>query len=180
MSQESEFANLVREWYDPLYRFAYSLCGSRDDALDLTQNAFLKWARKGHLLKKRHRVKSWLFTVLYREFLDQARRRKKFPNLELKEEILPYDETSQVRNRFDSRAAVAALARLDEDFRAPLALFYFEHHSYAEIAEVLDIPIGTVMSRIRRGKDRLRRHLQGSRETGWGEVVPFPREQSQS
>ncbi len=179
MSKESEFAELVHQWYDPLYRFAYSLSGSRDDALDLTQNTFLKWARKGGTLKKRNRAKTWLFTVLYRDFLDQARRSKKFPNIELKEEIFPDSRHSQPRDRLDSRVAVAALSELDEKFKAPLALFYFEHHSYGEIAEVLDVPIGTVMSRIRRGKDRLRNLLEGRGQND-GKVVPFSRKQAQS
>ena len=179
MSRDSEFSELVREWYDPLYRFAFSLSGKRDDALDLTQNAFLKWARKGGTLRKRNKAKSWLFTVVYREFLDQARRSNRFPNLELKEEILPDPDSGDSKTSIDSGSAVAALAQLEEHYRAPLALFYFEHHSYAEIAEVLDVPIGTVMSRIRRGKDRLRNMLEGRGQNN-PKVVPFSGKQAQS
>ncbi len=179
MNDDPEFEELVQAWYDPLYRFAYSLTGRREDALDLTQNVFLKWARKGRSLRNRKKAKSWLFTVLYREFLDQARRSNRFPNLELNEELLPDPQGGDRRDRIDSGSAVAALSQLDEHFRAPLALFYFEHHSYAEIADVLEIPIGTVMSRIRRGKDRLRNLLEG-RKQNEGKVVPFSEKQAQS
>jgi RNA polymerase sigma-70 factor (ECF subfamily) len=59
----------------------------------------------------------------------------------------------------DGATVVQALRQLDETFRAPLALFYLEDHSYRDIAEVLEIPIGTVMSRISRGKELLRKQL---------------------
>lgn len=179
MSRESEFTELVNAWYDPLFRFAYSLTKNREDALDLTQNAFLKWARKGGTLRKRNRAKTWLFTVLYREFLDNTRRSNRFPNVELHEEIVPESDARDPRRRMDSEAAVTALSALEEHFRAPLALFYFQHHSYLEIAEVLDIPVGTVMSRIRRGKDRLRTAMEDP-ETGGKNVVPFSKKRAQS
>ncbi len=179
MNGDSEFEDLVQAWYDPLYRFAYSLTGRREDALDLTQNTFLKWARKRQTVRKRHKAKSWLFTVLYREFLDQARRSTRFPNVELKEEVLQHNEGGEPRRHLDSQSAVQALGTLEEYYRAPLALFYFQSHSYREISEILDVPIGTVMSRIRRGKDRLKQQLETPAESG-KTVVPFARKQAES
>ncbi len=179
MADDWEFKELVQAWYDPLHRFAYSLTGRREDVVDLTQETFLKWARKRGTLRKRSKTKSWLFTVLYRQSLDQARRAIRFPNMEFNEEGVSRGEGSEPRRRLDSESAVQALASLDEPFRGPLALFYFRNHSYREISEILDVPMGTVMSRIRRGKDRLRVKLETSRESG-NPVIPFSRKETGS
>ena len=73
----STFQQLIDAWYDPLYRFALSLARNGDDALDLTQQTFARWAEKGHTLRDKDRAKSWLFMVLYREFLDSRRLRQR-------------------------------------------------------------------------------------------------------
>src|SRR5690554_1167982 len=71
---EWEFEQIVNTWYDPLYRFAFSLARNADDALDLTQSAFARYAEKGRHIRDGSKAKSWLFTVLYREFISQRRR----------------------------------------------------------------------------------------------------------
>lgn len=179
MSADSEFNDLVGSWYGPLYRFALSLAHNEDDAQDLTQTTFLKWAKKGNTLRERSKAKTWLFSVLYREFLDQARRAKKFTQTELVDEKLPAANSPSAERQIDAATAVAALKKIDKRFQAPLMLFYMENHSYQEIAEILDIPIGTVMSRLRRGKDRLRTMMETTAEHG-GDVVFFPRKEAQS
>lgn len=178
MSADSEFQDLVAAWYDPLYRFAVSLTHNADDAQDLTQTTFLKWAHKGKTLRQRNKAKTWLFSVLYREFLDQARRSRKFPQTELDDGTMPAAAATDPERSIDAASAVAALKKLDKRFRAPLVLFYMENHSYQEIAEVLEIPIGTVMSRLRRGKDRLRAMMdEVERAPG---VIPFPQREARS
>ena len=71
------FQQLVDSWYDPLYRFALSLSRNGDEALDLTQQTFARWAEKGHGLRDSTKAKSWLFTVLYREFLTGRRHQQR-------------------------------------------------------------------------------------------------------
>jgi RNA polymerase sigma-70 factor (ECF subfamily) len=169
----STFQRLIDTWYDPLYRFALSLTRNGDDALDLTQQTFARWAEKGHGLRESDKAKSWLFTVLYREFLDSRRLRQRevLGDAEGVLDLQP-ERSNSAETAIDSGAAIKALWELDETFRAPITLFYLENHSYREIAEILDLPIGTVMSRIARAKEQLRVKLQ-NRATTQGKVVPI-------
>ena len=150
-TQTNTFEELVAQYYQPLYKFAYSLSKTPDDASDLTQQAFLVWAKKGHTLRDPAKVKSWLFTTIYREFLRQNRRGQSMVAVD--QEIMEAREdtnlTSSLR-QLESHEAVEALHQLDAVYREPLILFYMEDLAYKEIAEVLDIPIGTVMSRLAR------------------------------
>lgn len=157
----SEFQNLVDEHYQALYRFAYSLAKSPDRAADLVQQTFCIWAQKGHQLKDRSKAKTWLFTTLYREHLSHARRATRFPESDIEEVDyqLMTEEPDNSRG-LDGKRAVELLQKLDETFRAPLTLFFLQQHSYKEIAAILDVPMGTVMSRISRGKEQLRTKMR--------------------
>ena len=140
----------------PLYRFALSLSGEPCDAADLTQQTFLLWASKGHQLRDQSKVKAWLFTSLYREFLRGEQKRGRESG---REDEIPVECPPVAANNLDGDAVLRALLELEEIYRAPLSLFYLQEHSYKEIAEILDLPVGTVMSRISRGKARLRTQL---------------------
>lgn len=157
---ELDFETLAREYYQPLFRFGLSLARNESDASDLVQQTFLIWARKGHSLRETSKVKSWLFTTLYREYLRVRRRISPFVfhEPEMLETELP-SVPPEVMTAFDSNLAVEALQSVDEIYRAPLTLYYLEHHSYKEIADSLSIPIGTVMSRLSRGKTQLKTTL---------------------
>ena len=155
-SSTLDFDELVERHYRKLYQFAYNLSHDEAQAYDLTQQTFLKWARKGHQLRDPSKVKTWLFTTLHREFLQARRRDVHFPHHELDEVAheLPTISPTMV-DQLDGAVVVASLAQINEAFRAPLALFYLEDYSYKEIADILDIPVGTVQSRIARGKAQL-------------------------
>jgi len=152
-----DFEAIVRDHYQPLFRFAYSLVKNEADAADLTQQTYLIWAEKGGALRDPSKVKSWLFTSLYREFLRRRRREDRVTHVEpeILESTAPAVSHDMVA-RLDGRGAAEALHEVDEIYRAPLSLFYMEDLSYKEIAEALDIPIGTVMSRLSRGKTQLK------------------------
>jgi len=175
----TEFEQLVDTHYQPLYRFGYSLSKSADHASDLVQQTFVKWAEKGHQLKDRSKAKSWLFTTLYREYLGQSRRSTKFPESDLEEAEYQLPTVApNAERKMDAKRAVALLNKLDENFRAPLTLFFLQDHSYKEIAEVLEIPIGTVMSRISRGKKQLRELMETENLNGSENIVNFKQKHS--
>lgn len=154
------FERVVEAHYESLYRFAFSLTGQESEAWDLTQEAFRRLACKSSLLRDPAKAKSWLFTTLYRQFLDLCRARQRHPEVEVAaaEAELPVNQP-ELGDRIDAETARQALSRVDSVFRVPLALFYLGEHSYAEIAKMLGVPIGTVMSRIARGRAQLRRLL---------------------
>jgi RNA polymerase sigma-70 factor (ECF subfamily) len=158
-----DFESLVARYYSSLYKFAYSLTQAEADACDLTQQTFYVWATKGHQLRDQSKVKTWLFTTLHREFLESRRRHTRFPHFELgqMECELPTVSAASV-NQLDSKAVMQGLAQVDEVYRGPLSLFYLRDCSYKEIAEILDIPMGTVKSRIARGITQLHAILSGA------------------
>ncbi len=157
----NNFEAIVSAYYQPLYRFGYSLAKNEHEASDLTQQTFFIYAKKGDSLRDSSKVKSWLFTTLYREFLRRRSRDAKVTHQEpemienLGGSVEPY-----VQRTIDSNLAIEALEEVDAVYREPLTLFYLKDLSYKEIAEVLDVPIGTVMSRLSRGKTQLRELFQ--------------------
>ena len=152
---------MVEQYYAPLYKFGYSLSRKESDAVDLTQQTFLTWAAKGHQLRNTANVKTWLFTTLYRLFLADKRRAAHFVESDDETEFVdePLHFSPSMANAVDAEIVQKALHALDDRLRAPVTLFYMQQHSYREIAEILDIPIGTVMSRISRGKAEMRKSL---------------------
>ena len=169
------FTQLVDVHYTSLFRFALSLTKSSSDAGDLTQQTFFIWAKQGHALRDAGKAKSWLFTTLYREFLRGRRRADRVSSLEdlgPVEADPPAPEVDLVTG-MDSSLVVEALQEVDEVYRVPLTLFYMQELSYKEIAEMLEVPIGTVMSRLSRGKTQLREALARKEAGDRSKVVPF-------
>jgi len=152
------FEQIVARHYEPLFRFALSLTRSEADAQDLTQHAFYVWATKGSQLRDQSKAKAWLFTTLHRAFLTSRRTHSRFTYHAL-EDVPMHDlpvYAPDFVNAVDSPQVLAALAKVDAVYQAALALFYLEDWSYEEIAKILEIPLGTVKSRIARGIRQLR------------------------
>jgi RNA polymerase sigma-70 factor, ECF subfamily len=169
--RDAEFQQLVDRHYAPLFRFALSLSKSEADAADLTQQTFFLWAAKGHQLRDASKVKSWLFTTLYREFLSRRRHEVRFRQVELdevREDDLPISPNV---GALDAATVLETLREIEEPFRSALTLFYLEQFSYQEIADVLEVPVGTVMSRLSRGKAQLRERLLSKEEVLGNKVI---------
>lgn len=157
-----DYGQAVEQFYEPLYRFAFSLAGNEDDAADLTQETCRVLLLKGDQIRDARKLKSWLFTTLYRNFLGQRRHQTKFPDvpLETVEGEVPA-LSARAAESAEAKVVLAALQALKEQYRAPLMLFYLEELSYREIAQTLGVSIGTIMSRLSRGKAMLRKRLEG-------------------
>ncbi len=150
---------LVEEHYSALYRYAYRLTGSAVDAEDLTQETFCQAQLKLSQLRDRARAKAWLFSILRNAYLHRVRASKQERHVSLDwvgdlperlPDALPEVEPEQLQR---------TLNELPEVFRTPVILYYFEDFSYRDIAEQMDLPIGTVMSRLARAKAHLRARL---------------------
>lgn len=156
------FERLVDQFYQGLFRFAMSLTSQESDACDLVQDTFAIYAKKGWQLQDPSKAKAWLFTTLHRRFLESRRRITRFPQVEIEaaDSELPNVDPHQL-SRTDAGMVLEFLEQLDSPYRAAVALFYLEDYSYQEIAEILDIPMGTVKSRIARGLRELRQLFAG-------------------
>jgi RNA polymerase sigma factor (sigma-70 family) len=158
-----EFQALVDGYYAPLYRFAMSLTRSEADAADLVQETFLSWASKGQQLQDASKAKAWLFTTLHRNFLQSQRRFNRFPQFEISsvDQELPVVDPG-LMSHLDAHHLLDLLGQMDPQYQAAVALFYLEDYSYKEIAGILEVPLGTVKSRIARGLSQLKSIVQRS------------------
>jgi RNA polymerase sigma-70 factor (ECF subfamily) len=157
LGKEVDINSIAARFYSALYRFAVYLTRSETDAADLVQETFLVLTRRSHQIRDFSQIKCWLFTTLRRQFIRTIRRRKKYFEVEFLPDI-HNSPTSDLEpwQSLDARIVLDALLRVNERYRATLKLFYLSELSYKEIAETLGMPIGTVMSRLSRGKEQLK------------------------
>lgn len=161
-NRASKLADLVERYYALLYRYAYRLTGCEADAEDLTQHAFLTAQAKWDQLHDETKAKSWLFTITRNAYLKELRGPScvTTPALDNLPAVSSGAGSSEAGSTdFDVEQLQDALDSLPEEFRSPVILFYFEEFSYKEIAEQMEVPVGTVMSRLARAKAYLRQHL---------------------
>lgn len=170
------FAQLVERYQDRVYNTCLRMCGNAADALDLTQTAFLRALQALPRFEVRSNFYTWLFRIAVNVVLSQRRRDRARPTLTLHrfEEGNAVDEPADQhadvqpehgaeRGEWQQRIA-AALAKLEEEFRVAVVLKDIEELDYAEIARILHVPLGTVKSRIHRGRMMLRQLLENQEE----------------
>ncbi|MFO0947798.1 MAG: sigma-70 family RNA polymerase sigma factor [Planctomycetota bacterium] len=151
-------AGLVDDYLAPLYRFAFRLAGSREDAEDLVQETFLMAHQKFHQLRDERTAFAWLLKILRSCRSRQLERKPPVVAIPMEDWIEDPRGTVEL-DEVDPERLAAVLAALPEEFREPLLLYYFEDFSYKEIADLMNCPIGTVMSRLSRAKACLRNEL---------------------
>jgi RNA polymerase sigma-70 factor (ECF subfamily) len=149
----------------PLFAAAYRMTGNAHDAEDLVQETFLRAHRALDGFEAGSNARAWLLTILRRVRTDAFRRRQRRPRTV---ELVPDSTDVAVAPAQDALASgyeelERALAALPENFRTAVVLRDLQELSYAEIAEAVGVPVGTVMSRIHRGRALLREALEPRR-----------------
>lgn len=167
-----KFKELTYPHLDFLYNMALKYSLKPYDAEDLVQDTMCTAYRKFHQLRDRKKCKAWLFAILRSHFLRERRQFIRRPFLDDGSGYLKHiqaegaeDFAGALDRKMDKARILEALENIPEKFRAVVVLYYMEELTYHEIAEFLDIPIGTVMSRLNRGKKQLKKSLLKSTST---------------
>lgn len=158
---------LLRLHYDAVHAVCHRMVLSRESADDAVQNALLAIVRGLPRFDGRSNLSTWIYRIATNAAIDEIRRVRRAPRaadpdvLTATENPRPdSDPTAGLAEHLDQSSAVAgALAKVPHDFRVALVLRYVADLDYAEIAEVLGVPVGTVRSRLARGKEALAQHL---------------------
>lgn len=148
---EEAFKRLININKNKLYRIGKGILKSDFDVDDAMQETVLKAWLKLNTLKNENSFSTWITRILINECYEIIRRRKSTISIE-EHEIKDKDSSLEVNHKID---VWKALDKLNDDFKIPLILFFFEEFSYDEISSILKIPKGTVRSRISRGKEKI-------------------------
>ncbi len=170
--EQEAFGELVLRYQDRLYGTLAQLLGSIHDALDVAQDAFILAFRNLHTFRKESQFYSWLFRIAYNSAMTRHRRERRHKSSSLEDlacdvpqtDCDDSDPTQSLETQDDIELVQQALRELPEEFRIVIVLKEIEEMPYADIAETVGCPVGTVRSRIHRGrlmlKDRLSRSLK--------------------
>ena len=182
-SRWEEFEKEVINHEKALYHFAYRLSGNPEDAQDLVQESLFKAYRSYNKFKKGTSFDRWVFQIIYRSFVDSYRKKKRRPFVSSLDESPPHleqNKTTEIPDYTSLPEEMAlqqelgtviqeALVKLPNEFRAAVILCDIQGFSYEEISQILQCSLGTVRSRIHRGRKLLREYL-GSYLKEKGEV----------
>jgi RNA polymerase sigma-70 factor (ECF subfamily) len=166
------FEEEALELSDQVFRVARRLASSREEAEDLVQDTYARAFRSWHQYTPGTNLRAWLLRILTNLNIDRGRRQQRSPDTQPLEEgdYFLYNklestiadenpDEERVVERLSQNAVVEALAEVPHDFRDVLVLVDIGEFSYAEAAQILDIPIGTVMSRLHRGRRALKQNM---------------------
>jgi len=156
------FDGLYRHYNQALLRFAYRFCSDEQVACDAVQEAWISLSKSLFTLKDPRGFRVWAYKTVRWRVVDQVRRRG-VPTEALCEEMTD-GEVGGSTHLATAGQLHAHLARLPDDERSALALYYLEEMKLSEIAAVLDVPLGTIKSRLNRARGRLRKQMAGDKE----------------
>ncbi|MBI1993321.1 MAG: sigma-70 family RNA polymerase sigma factor [Deltaproteobacteria bacterium] len=152
MSAAEEITALIPR----LRRYARALTGDRSFADDLVQDTLERAWGRIYLWRPGSDLRAWLFTIMHNLHVNQARTRRSEDSIDLRNEPMEFAARPSQEERLEIRDLTMALRRLPDEQREVLLLVGLEEMSYQEAAKVLAVPLGTVMSRLSRGRERLR------------------------
>ena len=165
------FNEIVHRYKDKLINFLFRYTGSREEAEDLAQDTFLKLYKSKHLYKEIAKFSTWFYTIAINIAKTNLRKKKNYSSIsisdfdpdgekdfDLKADVLSPEETAQagIENEFIQQA----INSLDDKFKEVIILRDIQDMDYEEIAEIMKLPLGTVKSRINRGREKLKELLQ--------------------
>jgi RNA polymerase sigma-70 factor, ECF subfamily len=164
------FEEEVLELADQVYRVARRLVGTREEAEDLVQETYARAFRSWRSYTPGTNLRAWVFRILTNLNIDRGRRQQRAPDTQpleegdyylynRLEETGPPDDEEHVVERLSQDSVVDALAAVPHNYRDVVVLVDIGDFSYADAAQILDIPIGTVMSRLHRGRRVLKKAL---------------------
>ncbi len=151
-----------------LRRYARALMGDRTMAEDLVQDSLERAWSRFHLWRDGSNLRTWLFTIMHNLHANLARNASRRPQSTVIDDEFTLPVRATQEDQMEVSAIETALARLPEDQRQVVLLVGLEEMSYQEAAVALGIPVGTVMSRLHRGRERLREMIAGGAGTGTG------------
>jgi len=157
-----DFESAALPYLKELFRTAVRLTGNRTEAQDIVQNVYLQAWRSFHRFEPGTNCRAWLFKILMNEF--RHHRRRMNTNREVEDDGTVVGNTAwvgPVPDELTDEDVLSALDALPDEFREVILLADVEEFAYKQIAEILDIPVGTVMSRLSRGRRQLRMKLKG-------------------
>ena len=159
---KKDFEEKVSEYIDSLYNLALRMTQHKQDAEDLTQEAVLRAYRFLTKFEEGTNFKAWIMAILRNVFINEYRRKMKEPQkieFEEAEDFITIPEISGVQEEIFSAELKSSIDKLPEELRTTIILFYVEEFSYKEIAKIMDVPVGTVMSRLYTARQALKRQL---------------------
>ena len=172
-SASAAFEAITLEHFDALYNTAVRLTRSTSEAQDLVQETYLKAYRFFHRFEPGTNIKAWLFTILRNTYINTYRRIVRQQHQVDFEQISPFYADPAAPSEWQDRGSVEEMLRhvvqddvkralddLPEEYRVVVLLADLEDFSYKEIATIIDCPVGTVMSRLFRGRRLLRKNLE--------------------
>jgi len=180
---QSYLSILVKRYRTPLYNFVYRFVGDRETAEDVVQETFLRCLRHSHQYPAIEQVSTWLYTIAGNLAKTELRRRKRWHWIPIgpsedEERTSFYEPVDKERlpgEQTDSRqvkeTVVEAIHRLPEEFREAVLLRDLNGFSYDEIAKIINCPVGTVKSRVNRGRLRLQKSLRNLAEEVIGSLT---------